>query len=132
MNDETKAPDIEIYVDSLSLDDATEWLKLQFEHVAPIKKKKGMPKPAFPFTVTWEQSSFLVVIFERVVPGYTSLWFDSQALPWADDLECAIAVAKQLNKSVRVTAGGWDQTADPDAWTEVSPDGSQKSLIWKT
>ena len=129
---ETQAMDIEVYVQSLPQPNAVEWLQSVFPVVEPQKKRKGMPKGAFPTKVRWQENEFLVIIFENVIPGYTSIWLDSSTLPWEDDEQCGLELAKALNKNVRVTAGGWQQNADPDAWLELTPDGAKNPIIWKT
>lgn len=129
MNNQT---DIEIYVNRLDYDEAIAWLTAAFDRVSARPKKKGMPKKAFPVTIEWQQSEFLCVIFEEVVPGYTSIWFDHNNLPWPSDEACAKEAAIFLSKPVRVTAGGWAPDTDPDAWIEIHEDGRTESIIWKT
>ncbi len=126
------APDVEIYVANINTEAAQKWLNSVFQVVAVMPKRKGMPKNATSFKVSWERNEFTVMVFEQAVKGYTSLWFDSPRLPWNNDSECATQAAAFYNKGVRVTAGGWEDTADPDAWIEVSPNGDVKQLIWKT
>lgn len=132
MNPTMTATDIEIYVADLSLSAAQVWLESVFTQITPTPKRKGMPKLAHPFTTQWQDETFTVVIFENVIAGYTSIWFDHATLPWTDDLACAVVAAKELDKNVRVTAGGWDPRQDPDAWVEIAPNGEQTELIWKT
>lgn len=126
------ATDIEIYLADLDLADAQAWLESVFGTLTSTPKRKGMPKLAHPFTAQWQGENFTLVVFEKVVPGFTSIWFDHDDLPWADDLACAFIAAKELSRNVRVTAGGWDPKQDPDAWYEVTPAGERTELIWKT
>lgn len=128
---ETQAQDIEIYVSKLARDEAESWLTGQFESLVPEKKKKGMPKTASLYRATWQNQSFPIIVFEHAAPGYTSLWFDHSELPWADDRECALVAAKHFQRNVRITAGGWENGADPDAWVEIDADGIEKEITWK-
>ncbi|EAR10497.1 hypothetical protein [Reinekea blandensis] len=123
--------DIEIYVNKLNRDDAEAWLTTVFGTLQPQKKRKGMPKSAFPYVAQWHDTTFHLMIFEQVVPGYTSLWFDTTALPWPDDQACALAAADFFKKPARITAGSWATGSDPDAWIEIMPDGQSREIIWK-
>ena len=127
-----KAPDLEIYVAGINVEQSLEWLNQLFTQVTKTKKMKGMPKQAFPFSFEYENVSYEGIIYDRVADGFTSIWLNSQNLPWQDDLEWANLAAKTLGKEVRVTAGGWDQNQDPDAWMSVSPDSTTTQIIWKT
>ena len=128
----SNAPDIEIYVQSVSTERAIAWLESVFSEVQITQKKKGMPKKAQPLTIIWQGATIPAMVFEDVVPGFTSIWLDSQHLPWPDDQECAIAAARFLDLTVRVTAGSWQQDANGDAWLEIIPDGSAHEISWKT
>ena len=124
--------DIEIYVANMSASMAVEWLTQVLDQATPAPKKKGMPKNATLLNALWQQHRFSIMIMEDAVKGYTSLWFDSAILPWPNDTECAKQAAAYFNKGVRVTAGGWEDNADPDAWIDVSPRGELTTIIWKT
>jgi len=126
------APDIEIYVKELSNDQAYEWLNSVFDGVTAEKKKKGMPKKAFPFRINWQGTDFFAMVFENAVADFTSVWLDCRSLPWQDDTACAIAAAAFFDKNVRVTAGGWEQESNPDAWLEITAEGKTAELVWKT
>ena len=126
------AQDIEIYLAATNSDACIGWLKQHLDSLTTRPKTKGMPKKAQAFTAQWQNKDFLVLVFENVISGYTSVWLDSSELPWADDESCAKQAASELNTSVRVTAGGWQQNDDPDAWMEITPDGNSQQIIWKT
>ena len=132
MNQINSAQDIEIYLENLAVTDASAWVNSVLDSLTSTGKKKGMPKQAHSYTATWQDQSFLVVIFVDVVPGYTSIWFDNPVLPWENDEHCASAAAKALGKKARVTSGGWNQQADPDEWIEIDGEGNSSTLIWKT
>ena len=126
------APDIEIYVANINSTTAQTWLESVFAEVSIMPNKKGMPKNATSFKLSWQGNQFTAMVVEQVVKGYTSVWLDCSALPWQNDSECARDAAVFFNKGVRVTAGGWDDSADADAWIDISPNGELKHLIWKT
>ena len=128
----SNAPDIEIYIQDLSADRAIAWLESVFNDVQVAAKKKGMPKKAQPLSVSWQGATVPVVVFEDVVPGFTSVWLDSPSLPWPDDQSCAINAAQFLTLAVRITAGSWQQDASGDAWIEILPNGSQQEISWQT
>jgi|TARA_B110000503_G_scaffold139102_1_gene226735 hypothetical protein len=128
----SNAPDIEIYVQDLATDQAIAWLEVVFSEVQVAQKKKGMPKKAQPLNINWQGVTIPVVVFEEVVPGFTSIWLDSSSLPWLDDRECAIAAAQFLHLAVRIAAGSWQQDDNGDVWIEILPDGSAHEISWKT
>jgi hypothetical protein len=132
MTTELQPTDIEIYVSNLSQAQALQWLEKEFGTLNPLRKRKGMPKKAQLFEANWRAKAFQIMIFEEVIPSYTSIWLDQTDLPWEDDSACAQVAAKFFNSAVRVTAGGWQDKADPDAWLEFLPDGTSQTLIWKT
>jgi hypothetical protein len=126
------AQDIEIYLAQTDCDTCIEWLQQHLDAITTRKKTKGMPKKAQAFTAHWNDRVFLILIYEQVVPGYTSIWLDSPDLPWDGDESCARQAAHELNTSARITAGGWQQSDDPDAWLEITADGNSQQVIWKT
>lgn len=123
--------DIEIYVKNLTRSDAEAWLTVLFGPLEAQKKRKGMPKSAFPYRAQWQGNPFSLIIFEQASADFTSLWFNTTALPWNDDQSCALKAAEYFDKPVRITAGGWENGAEPDAWREVTPDGKTEEIIWK-
>lgn len=128
----SQAPDIEVYIPEISTEQGSEWLTSVFNSCQLAKKKKGMPKSAQPIYVEWEGQKIFCIIFEQVVPGYTSIWLDSPNLPWSSDQECALAAATYFSKPVRFVADSWQQKQDPDAWSEVDESKNVTQLIWKT
>lgn len=127
-----RAPDIEIYLPKITAAQAAQWLTEVFTHCELGRKKKGMPKNAQPVYVEWQEQRIFGVIYEQVVPGYTSIWLDSRKLPWESDKACALTAAQYFNCPVRFVEDSWQQQQDPDAWQEITANGELKSLIWKT
>lgn len=126
----TQAPDLEIYIPKLSTDVAVEWLQLHFSAVQLTAKKKGMPKRAQPILCSQAELTVSGLIFEQVADNYTSIWLDSNQLPWANDREFAQAAAQHFNCEVRFVAQSWQQQQDPDAWSEITAQGEVRELIW--
>ncbi|MFQ3230425.1 hypothetical protein [Reinekea sp.] len=127
-----KPPDLEIYIADINVEQSLEWLSQLFTQVTKTKKVKGMPKQAFPFNFEHENKRYEGIIYDRVADGFTSIWLNSHELPWQDDLTWGKVAAQTLSKEVRVTAGGWDQSQDADAWVSIAPDASITQIIWKT
>ena len=128
----TRAPDLEIYVDQIDVEQSITWLSQLFSKVAKTKKVKGMPKQSFPFVFEHDHQQYEGVIYDKVSDGFTSIWLNSDQLPWQDDLALAKLAAEQLSKEVRVTQGGWGPEDNPDAWLRILPDGSTSEIIWKS
>lgn len=129
MNDAT---DIEIYIADQDADSVRAWLSGTLDTVLPQMRRPGMPKNAFPFEGEWQGHRFHGMILEKVVGRFTSLWLDSRQLPWRDDPDCGHAAAAHFNKEVRISAGGWQEQDDPDAWISIDPDGNEREIQWKT
>lgn len=128
----SRAPDLEIYIAQLDVENSLAWLSQLFDKVSKTKKVKGMPKQSFPFVFEYKQQSYEGVIYDKVADEFTSIWLNSSQLPWSDDLELAKLAANQLNKEVRVTQGGWGPDQNPDAWLQVLADGTTREIIWKS
>ncbi|TXR53777.1 hypothetical protein [Reinekea thalattae] len=126
----TQAPDIEIYIPKLTTEAAIQWLQGCFSQVQLTAKKKGMPKHAQPILCQHQQQEIAGLVFEKVSGHYTSIWLDSNQLPWRNDQEFAYAAAQHFNCAVRFVAQSWQQQQDPDAWSEITPQGDVQELIW--
>lgn len=128
----TEATDIEIYIAHTTAERLTVWLDTQLDRVERAEKQPGMPKNAVTLTGFWQEQSFAILILEREVGRFSSLWLNSSTLPWADDEACAVAASRHFEQETRIVAGGWHESDDPDAWIKVLPDGSTTPFTWKT
>lgn len=128
----TEATDIEIYIANTSADVLKTWLADQLDKVEPASGQPGMPKNAVAMTGHWHGQSFSILILERVVGRFTSLWLNNNDLPWSDDANCARAASAYFNQEARISAGGWTESDDPDAWVRIMPDGTETAISWKT
>lgn len=128
----TEATDVEIYIAKLGPEPLKAWLGEQLDDLSELPRHQGMPKNAIPLQGTWQGHTFTVMILEKVVDSFTSLWMDSRHLPWENDRECGLAAARYFNREVRIVAGGWQEHDDPDAWISIDPSGNEREIRWKT
>ena len=122
-----RQPDIEIYVKEDFLDELTNWLEQQ---IGPLQlgewkgnTRRGTLQAAPPIPL---------MLVRRAAGRWASIWFDSDATPWATDLECARAVAAGIQREVRCSVGGWEEEqgeADADRWMKVTVEGEEE-FIW--
>lgn len=128
----TIATDIEFYIAKLEAADLQGWLESQLDSVTPQRKRKGMPKNAVPFEGEWQGERFTIIVMEKVMDGFTSVWLNSAHLPWKDDADCARAAVAHFQREARIAAGGWQEKDDPDAWIRIAADGTETPIQWKT
>lgn len=117
---DTLPQDIEIYVANTPGKAVLDWLKARFPD-------QGAARPAgkrqWRQLIKYQNHEISVLVIEEASPGFTSVWFDSPHSPWATDLECAREASAHFQQEVRVTAGSWDESADPDAWISLTASG---------
>lgn len=117
-------PDIEIYILKASHQEIQAWLESVFEAVS-IQQQ------------TATQCHFLVdgmkvVFIEKANKHFSSLWFTRNQTPWPNDLDCARAAHAALDKEVRCSEGGWQESSDqeaPSSWIKLLH-GREKSCDW--
>lgn len=126
----TPTPDVEIYVACKDQTAIVDWLQSQFSELQP-RKVRGMPKNSYGYQVLSGDRWLPVVIIEKVVPGFCSLWFDTDQSPWQNDAELAQQFHQHTGLEVRYSAGGWQEGDDPDAWIVVTDQGSEP-ITWKS
>ncbi len=120
-------PDIEIYVHKRSLEQLCAWLGSVFDQIEATGSKGNSHR----FTASNAGLSIPITVIEKAAPGYTSIWFDSDATPWPHDLDCARQAQPQLDCEIRCIAAGWQEGDEPDEWWSVSADGEQK-IQWNS
>lgn len=128
----TQASDVEIYIAAVKGPALAEWLASELDQLEPLPRQQGMMKNATCFRGTYQNERFTVMILEKVIGSFSSLWIDSTQSPWPDDLSCARAASAHFQKEVRIAAGAWQENDDPDAWLSISPDGSENAIQWQT
>ncbi|MHA7879370.1 MAG: hypothetical protein ACX931_06255 [Saccharospirillum sp.] len=128
----TDASDVEIYIADVQTRTVEQWLSDQLHQFTALPRQKGMMKNATCYQGVFNDTPFTVMILERVIASFTSVWIDSNASPWPDDKSCARAAAAHFQKDVRIAAGLWQENDDPDAWISVAPDGTESAIRWQT
>ncbi len=121
-------PDIEIYIRQQPVDIIVEWLGDRFDDCTEVMTKGR----SHSLEVIHEGTVIPVTIVENAAgKTWTSLWFDSPATPWANDVESGREVNRQLKCKVRCNAAFWKNGAENmDEWLEISEDGGEKLIDW--
>ncbi|PAU57947.1 hypothetical protein [Pseudomonas indica] len=121
-----RQPDIEIYLKDADQEDVTRWLSEALGPCTPWQRKGQTFKcEADGIPVTW---------LPNAVGKWHSLYLESDATPWADDLACAKAAFATLGVEIRCAPGGWNEEEgeeQADRWLSVNADG-EKEIIWRT
>lgn len=123
-----RQPDIEIYLKDSDIDHKaiTAWLGSALGACSPwVQKGQTWKCQAGAIPVTWVPNA---------VGKWNSLFFESAATPWDDDLACARTAHAALGIEVRCAPGGWveeEGEANADRWMRVSADGEQE-IVWRT
>ncbi|OUS27849.1 hypothetical protein A9Q99_13910 [Gammaproteobacteria bacterium 45_16_T64] len=127
MSDENlQLPDLEIYVEGSDLDAMVLWLQDVFENNEIESQSKNGAK----LTCHYNGQPFPIILVKNAgSTGFTSIWFDSRELPWADDMACGKAAFTALGKTVRCIDSVWQSGDDPDRWFEYSSEG-EKVINW--
>ncbi len=120
-------PDIEIYIKSPGVEPVETWLKQRFGTLT--RTRQG--KLSHHYTTTHEGQQIAILVQEKAAGAFTSLWFDSAATPWSQDIECAREALAFFNQEIRCIASGWQEGDDPDEWWSVGPEG-EKLITWHT
>lgn len=113
-------PDIEIYIAATRADDVLAWLASRFPG---HDKPRPAGKRQWRLRLEHEGNTIPALIIEEASPGFTSVWFDSPATPWADDIACARDAFQHFQREIRATAGTWKEDADPDEWWRITAEG---------
>lgn len=121
-----RQPDIEIYLKDVDQQAVADWLGTAIGPCTPWQRKGQTFKcHAGEVPVTW---------LPNAVGKWHSLYLESAATPWADDLACARAAYAALGVQVRCAPGSWDENQgeeDADRWIRVDADG-ESEIIWRT
>lgn len=120
-------PDIEIYLKRPALEDIEAWLDDRFGITGSGNRGDGQV-----FWLGADPEIECVVIENVVKGGYTSVWFRSDATPWATDRDCALEAFARLGVEVRASAGAWEEEnedadgADRGGWYRVTEAGESR------
>ncbi|MBD9485033.1 hypothetical protein IB229_18770 [Pseudomonas sp. PDM14] len=121
-----RQPDIEIYLKDADHKAIAAWLN---DAIGPVsdwhQQGQTFKCRAGDVPVTW---------LPKAVGKWHSLFLESDATPWADDLACARAAFAALDVEVRCAPGGWDEEESvetADRWIRISSDGEEE-IVWRT
>lgn len=121
-----RQPDIEIYLKDADHRAIAAWLT---DAIGPCSEwqSKGQTYKclAGDVPVTW---------LPKAAGKWHSLYLESDATPWEDDLACARAAYAALNVEIRCATGGWqeeDSLEDADRWVRIADDG-ESEIVWRT
>lgn len=121
-----RQPDIEIYLRDADYPAVTAWLEQAIGPCTPWQRKGQTYKcRSGDIEVTW---------LPQAVGKWHSLYLESDATPWDDDLACAQAAHAALGVEVRCSPGSWDEKegeADADRWLRISDEGVSE-IAWHT
>lgn len=122
-----RQPDIEIYLKDADHDAVAAWLA---QALGPCTEwqQKGQTfqcRAGDDIPVTW---------LPKAVGKWHSLYLESDATPWEDDLACAQAAYAALDVEIRCAPGSWEEDESDeqaDQWLRISADGVQE-ITWRT
>ena len=121
-----RQPDIEIYLKDAEHQAIAAWLT---QAIGPCSEWQNKGQSYHVKTgniaVTW---------LPKAVGKWHSLLLNSNATPWADDLECAQAAFAALNVEIRCAPGSWQEEESDeqaDRWMRISVDGVEE-ITWHT
>ena len=121
-----RQPDIEIYLKDAELDAISAWLTAALGDCGEWQPRGQTFKTrAGGIPVTW---------LPKAVGKWHSLYLESDATPWSDDLACARAAFAALGVQVRCAPGGWSEEEaleEADRWIKIDAEGEQE-IIWRT
>lgn len=120
-----RQPDIEIYLKDADHNAIGAWLEAAIGPCTQWQRKGQTFKClAGDVPVTW---------LPKAAGKWHSLYLESAATPWADDLACARAAHAALNVEIRCATGGWqenDSLEDADRWIRIADDG-ESEITWR-
>jgi hypothetical protein len=121
--------DIEIYIQGATLDDVEQWLSGVFEVLDLERQHAGTMRGSVALDESTERCELLVL--EKAVKGFTSVWFKQNQTPWDDDLECARSAWHAMQRQVRACAGGWREGEEADLFHRIDSSG-ESTQPWRT
>lgn len=120
--------DIEIYIESADLDAMLGWLGSQLADFQPrARHKKGCK---FLFSHQGQQGEGMIVL-NAGRTGFASIWLNTRATPWQDDVDFGRAAFAALGASVRCNESAWSKGDDPDRWLQIDSTG-ERIIQWIT
>jgi hypothetical protein len=125
MPDQLKQPDIEIYAKDTSFKAIEDWLSSVFE---PISLPSFSGKPIN--TCIGSSPKISVMLTPNAAgKAFTSIWFQSDQTPWANDEECAVSFLTFNDTEVRCSANSWQEEEEEQSEQWLSMTRNEKKLI---
>lgn len=121
-----RQPDIEIYLKDADQQTIAAWLS---EAIGPCSEWRQQGQ-----TFKCRAGNVPVTWLPKAVGKWHSLYLESDATPWSDDLACARAAFAALGVQVRCAPGGWSEEEaleEADRWIRIDAEGEQE-IIWRT
>lgn len=122
-----RQPDIEIYLKDEFLNELTDWLAQEVGTVELGPWRGNTCRGTLQ-----ADTAISLMIVRKAAGRWASIWFDSDATPWATDLDCARSVAAGINREVRCSIGGWEEEqgeVNADSWMKVTAEGEEE-FVW--
>jgi hypothetical protein len=120
-----RQPDIEIYLRDADHRAIADWLSQAIGPCSAWQSKGQTFKcKAGDIPVTWVPNA---------AGKWHSLYLESDATPWEDDLSCARAAHAALGVEIRCATGGWQEgdEVEDDRWIRIAEDG-ENEIVWRT
>jgi hypothetical protein len=116
--------DIEIYVKNINPTKAEHWLQhLGWQtQLTPVNRNTNK--------IVADTGDKSITVFTINSGKFTSIWFQSDQTPWAEDLECAKQAWQYFEKEVRASQGGWREDSNDDRWWKIDSDG-ENLIDWQ-
>lgn len=120
-----RQPDIEIYLKDADHRDVAAWLS---QAIGPCSEWQNKGQ-----TFKCRAGNVPVTWLPKAVGKWHSLYLESDATPWEDDLSCARAAHAALNVEIRCATGGWQEgdEVEDDRWIRIAEDG-ESEIVWRT
>lgn len=125
-----RQPDIEIYLKDADQATVGAWLEKALGPCTPWRAQGE----TFKCEARTAHGEIPVTWLPKAVGKWNSLFIDSDASPWDDDVACAKDAQAALDVEVRCAPGSWSEDQgeeDADRWLKVTAAGVEE-ITWRT
>ena len=126
------APDREIYLRNVSIDQLRQWLQSQLGALTETESEE-QTAGQINLLARYKGDDVPVFILENTpAKPYSCLWIQSDHVPWPDDLTLARAITAGLQCETRCAVNAWQEGDDEenDEWRVITPQ-DEKVLQWR-
>jgi hypothetical protein len=109
--------DIEIYIKNIPASSVEQWLQAMGWHTKASILNRTTTK------IIANTDAKTLTILAVSSGKFTSVWFQSDQTPWANDLECARQAWQHFGKEIRASQGGWLEDNKDDRWWQLNEAG---------